>query len=154
MSAHQPMGLYFMASHTINIDQSFPLPCHRVFPLFADHQQFGRLLGAPARRIHDSEQADPNGIGSVRKIGIGPISVEETVTGFEPEALIEYSITSISPLKNHYGRIRFSSPSENETRIKYTIYFEDVIPLTGALFRFALDKALRKGIRRVPTMVK
>jgi len=144
----------FMASYTIDIDETFLLPCHQVFALFADHEQFGRLLGAPARRIRDSDQADPNGIGSVRKIGIGPLGVEETITGFEPEALIEYAITSISPLKNHYGRIRFQSPSENETRVHYTVYFEDAIPMTGALVRSALHQALRRGMRRVPKMVK
>lgn len=143
-----------MASYTIEIDETFPLPCQQVFELFADHEQFGRLLGAPARRIRDSDQADPNGIGSVRKIGIGPIGIEETITGFEPEALIEYSVTSMSPLKNHYGRIRFLSPSENETRVQYTIYFEDAIPLTGALVKSALGQALHRAMRRVPSMVR
>lgn len=143
-----------MASYTIEIDETFSHPCHQVFALFADHEQFGRLLGAPARRIHDSDQADPNGIGSVRKIGIGPIGVEETVTNFEPDTLIEYAITSASPLKNHYGRIRFISTSENETRVQYSIHFEDAIPLTGALVRSVLDQALRRGMRRVPAMIK
>jgi hypothetical protein len=143
-----------MASHTIKIDETFSLPCDQVFALFADHERFGKLLGAPARRIRDSDQADPNGIGSVRKIGIGPIGIEETITGFEPESLIEYAITSVSPLKNHSGRIRFHSPSENETRVQYTVYFEDAIPLTGALVKSALNQALRRGMRRVPAMAK
>ncbi|HAC26949.1 MAG TPA: SRPBCC family protein, partial [Marinobacter hydrocarbonoclasticus] len=53
----------------------------------ADHHRFGKLVGAPVKRIKDSDQADPNGIGSVRKIGIGPLSLEETVLGFEPDSL-------------------------------------------------------------------
>lgn len=143
-----------MASHTIKIDETFSLPCHQVFALFADHEQFGKLLGAPARRIRDSDQADPNGIGSVRKIGIGPIGVEETITGFEPESLIEYVVSSFSPLKNHVARIRFDSVSANQTRVQYTVYFEDAIPLTGALVKSALNQALRRGMRRVPAMAK
>lgn len=141
-----------MASYTIKIDETFSLPCHQVFALFADHETFGRLIGARARRVRDSDQADPNGIGSVRKIGIGPISLEETVTGFEPESLIEYTITSMSPLKNHSGRIRFHAVSENETRVQYTVDFDDLVPFTGGLVRLALDQALRKGMRRVPKM--
>ena len=143
-----------MASYTIEIEETFALPSHQVFALFADHKNFGKLLGAPVKRVRDSDQADPNGIGSVRKIGIGPIGVEETITGFEPEALIEYAITSFSPIKNHFGRIRFSNPSENETRVRYTVYFEDAIPLTGALVKSALDQALRRGMRRVPALAK
>lgn len=143
-----------MASHTIEIDETFEAPLHRVFAVFADHHLFGKLLGAPVKRIRDSDQADPNGIGSVRRIGIGPFSIEETVTSFEPETLIEYVITSFSPVRNHYGRIRFNSPSENTTQVRYTIYFEDAIPLTGALVRSALNQALRRGMRRLPRMVK
>lgn len=143
-----------MATHTIEIDETFDLPRHTVFALFADHGRFGRLLGAPVKRIRDSDQADPNGIGSVRWIGLGPIGVEETVTSFEPDSLIEYAITSFSPVKNHFGRIRFNSPSENQTRVQYTIHFEDSIPLTGALVKSALNQALRRGMRRVPAMAK
>jgi hypothetical protein len=143
-----------MATHTIEIDETFDLPRHQVFALFADHGRFGRLLGAPVKRIRDSDQADPNGIGSVRWIGLGPLGIEETVTGFEPESLIEYAITSFSPLKNHVGRIRFNSPSEDQTRVHYTVQFEAAIPLTGSLVRSALDQALRRGMRRVPRMAK
>lgn len=143
-----------MATHTIEIDETFDAPRHKVFELFADHDSFGKLLGAPVKRTRESDQADPNGIGSVRRIGIGPLSVEETVTGFEPESLIEYTITSLSPLKNHFGRIRFHSPSDHQTRVQYTVYFEDAIPLTGAVVKSALSQALRRGMRRVPRMVK
>lgn len=143
-----------MAIHTIEIDETFDLPLQDVFPLFADHQRFGRLLGAPVRRIRDSDQADPNGIGSVRRIGIGPLAIEETITSFEPDSLIEYAISSLSLLKNHSGRIRFISYSENQTRVQYSIYFEDAIPFTGAVVRAALNQALRRGMRRLPAMVK
>ena len=47
-----------MARHTIEIQETFDVPRSRVFALFADHQRFGRLLGAPVRRIRDSVQAD------------------------------------------------------------------------------------------------
>jgi uncharacterized protein YndB with AHSA1/START domain len=143
-----------MASHTIEINETFNAPRHLVFALFAEHRRFGKLLGVPVKRIHDSDQADPNGIGSVRKVGFGPFGVEETITGFEPDSLIEYAITSTSPLKNHSGRIRFDSPTENQTRVQYTVYFEDSIPMPGALFRSALNHALQRGMRRVPSLVK
>ena len=60
-----------MANYKIEIDETFDVPRNRVFALFADHERFGKLLGAPVKRIRDSDQADPNGLGSIRKIGIG-----------------------------------------------------------------------------------
>ncbi len=145
-----------MAQYTIEIDETFDVPPRRkAFAVFADHHRFGKLVGgAPVKRIKDSDQADPpNGIGSVRKIGIGPLSLEETVLGFEPDSLIEYTISSISPLRNHLGgRILFSDAGEGRTRIQYSIRFEDIVPFTGKAVQVALEKGLRRGIKRLPSM--
>lgn len=141
-----------MATYTIEIDETFDVPRDRVFALFADHERFGKLLGAPVKRIHDSDQADPNGVGSIRKIGIGPIGLKETVITFEPGALIEYTISSMSPIRNHLGRIRFEDAVDGQTRVQYTISFDDIVPYTGKLVSSALDQGIRKGIRRVPRL--
>lgn len=141
-----------MAMYTIEIDKTFDVPRRRVFALFADHHRFGKLLGAPVKRIKDSDQADPNGIGSVRKIGIGPVGLEETVTNFEPDSLIEYTITSMSPIRNHLGRIRFEDTPEGHTRVNYTITFEDIVPFTGKVVSSALEQGIRRGIKRVPQL--
>lgn len=141
-----------MASYTIDIEETFDVPRNRVFALFADHSRFGKLLGAPVKRIKDSEQADPNGLGSVRRLGIGPLGLEETIIRFEPDSVIEYTVTSLSPIRNHLGRIRFNDVASGGTRVHYTITFEDRVPFTGGLIQKALDQGLRKGIRRVPKL--
>ncbi len=141
-----------MAMYTIEIDETFDVPRRKVFALFADHHRFGKLLGAPVKRIKDSDQADPNGIGSVRKIGIGPIGLEETVLNFEPDSLIEYAITSLSPIRNHHGRIRFDETPNGGTRLNYTITFEDIVPFTGKVVSTALEQGLRRGMKRVPRL--
>ncbi|NMT64300.1 SRPBCC family protein [Marinobacter orientalis] len=141
-----------MATYRIEIDETFDVPRNRVFALFADHERFGQLIGAPVKRIRDSDQADPNGVGSIRKIGIGPVSLRETVITFEPGLLIEYTITSMSPIRNHLGRIRFEDVADGRTRILYTICFDDIVPYTGKLMSSALDQGIRKSIRRVPRL--
>ena len=138
--------------YTIEIDETFEVPRRRVFALFADHHRFGKLLGAPVKRIKDSDQADPNGTGSVRKIGIGPVALEETVTSFEPDSLIEYTITSMSPIRNRRGRIRLEETPEGHTRVNYTITFEDIIPFTGKVVSSALEQGIRRGIKRIPQL--
>ncbi|MBK1872743.1 SRPBCC family protein [Marinobacter sp. 1-3A] len=141
-----------MATHTFEIDETFNVPRSRVFALFADHQSFGKLLGAPVKRIKNSGQADPNGLGSVRKVGIGPLGLEETVTSFEPDILIEYTITSMSPIRNHLGRIRFEDTPEGYTRVRYRITFEDRVPYTGKLLSAGLENAIRRGMKKVPRL--
>lgn len=142
-----------MASYIIDIEETFDLPRTQVFAVFADHHTFGKLLGAPVKCLRESDQADPNGIGSVRRVGIGPLSIEETIVGFEPDSLIEYTITSASPLRHHMGRIRFDDDTNGGARVNYTITFDDVVPYTGGLIHRALEQAIRKGISRVPRFV-
>ena len=141
-----------MATHTFEINETFDVPRNKVFALFADHQRFGKLLGAPVKRIKDSDQANPNGLGSVRRIGIGPIGLEETITSFEPDSLIEYTIISFSPIRNHLGRIRFEDTPEGHTRVRYRISFDDIVPYTGKLVGTGLEWAIRRGIRKVPRL--
>ncbi|RBW50673.1 SRPBCC family protein [Marinobacter sp. F3R11] len=141
-----------MATHSFEINETFDLPRSQVFALFADHQSFGKLLGTPVKRIKESNQADPNGLGSVRKLGIGPIGLEETITSFEPDSLIEYTITSFSLIRNHLGRIRFEETPEGHTRVRYRISFDDIVPFTGKLVRVALEQAIRRGVRQIPKM--
>nr|WP_297399189.1 SRPBCC family protein [uncultured Marinobacter sp.] len=141
-----------MAMYRIEIDEIFDVPRSKVFALFADHHRFGKLLGAPVKRIKDSDQADPNGIGSVRRIGIGPVSLKETVINFEPDSLIEYTITSMSPIRNHIGCIRFDDAPEGKTRVNYTISFEEIVPFTGKVVSTALEQGIRRGIKRVPRL--
>lgn len=140
-----------MASYTIEIQEQYDLPRDRVFALFADHQRLGDILGAPIKRIKDSNQADPNGVGSVRKIGIGPIGLEETIIAFEPDSLIEYTVTSISPIRNHLGRMRFDDLN-GKTVVNYTIRFDDRIPFSGRLIGAGLEQAIRRGMKKVPKL--
>ncbi|BES72411.1 hypothetical protein RE428_34290 [Marinobacter nanhaiticus D15-8W] len=140
-----------MASYTIEIQEQYDLPRERVFQLFADHNQIGDILGAPVKRIKDSDQADPNGVGSVRKVGMGPISLEETVIAFEPDALIEYTVTSMSPIRNHLGRIRFDELN-GRTVVNYTIRFDDLIPFSGKVISVGLEQAIRRGMKKVPKL--
>lgn len=141
-----------MASYSLEIEESFDLPREQVFALFADHQRLGQVLGAPMKRIRDSDQADPNGVGSVRKVGIGPLGLKETVTRFEQDSLIEYTVTSVSPIRNHLGRIRFDE-NNGRTQVYYSIRFDEVVPLTGKVVKSALEQAIRKGMKRVPRLV-
>jgi len=142
-----------MPTYTIEIKETFGVSRRKVFALFADHYRFGKMIGAPVKRIRDSDQADPNGVGSVRRIGIGPLCLEETVLCFEPDSLIEYAITSSSLVKNHLGRICFSDTADGQTMVNYTITFENSVPFSGKVVGTVLEQGLRRGIRKVPKLV-
>ncbi|MDX1453805.1 MAG: SRPBCC family protein [Oleiphilaceae bacterium] len=136
-----------MARQSLRIQQQFNAPLNEVFDTLSDHERFGRIIGVKMKRVKTGDDG-ANGLGSIRTIHIGPLpSFEETITGFEPNALIEYKITKGSPIKNHVGTLRFSE-NNGVTELDYTIELESKIPLTTGLIKTALHNGIAKGLKR------
>ena len=134
----------------IDIRKTFPYSVEQLFEFLSEHKNLETIF-APARirRVKDGEEST-NGAGSVRelKILVAP-AFEETVTAVIPNERIEYRITKGSPLKKHHGIMRFSATEEGGSQLHYTIEFDGKLPLVAPVVRFALDKAIRRGLDRL-----
>lgn len=134
--------------HRIEIAHQSQLPVASLFDALADHNRLGKVFGAPVRRIRDGD-TETNGVGSIRKIGIGPLGVEETVTALEPNRSIDYRITRGGfPIRDHRGHIAFTE-SGGGCRVNWTIEFGSQLPGAGAVLAFVLERAIRLGLKRV-----
>ncbi len=132
----------------IVIDQSFPFSVERLFGDLADHENLGRILGAPIKRVVDGEgPGGVNGVGSVRRLGSGPVAFEETVVTCIPNELIEYRVTKGSPIKNHLGRMEFTGDGDR-SHLHYVITFEGKLPLLGAIIRPILRSSAARGLAK------
>ena len=133
----------------IDVTQEFSAPVDRVYAHLAKHENLERVFGAQITRLRDGDTA-PDGVGSVRRMKVNPLlpPFEETVTQAVPGELIEYRITRGSPLKDHVGVMRFS-PTGAGTRLDYTIEFESKVPGAGGVFRRAIEKNVRSGLRQI-----
>lgn len=144
------------SQRSLRFSRQFSAPRGKVFALFASHERFGAALGGPAgvklgalRRIKTSEEpGNPDGLGSVRRIGFGPSAFEETIVGFESGKRIEYRISRGSPLKNHLGQIEFRDVPGG-TQVDYSIRFEPRIPGTGGAIALLLHSLISSGLNRI-----
>ena len=140
-----------MGKEKIEIEQSFNAPVETIFNILTDHESFGNVISTVIKRVVDSSEANKNGVGSVRRISAFPFpSFEETVVTFKPNQLMEYKVSKGSPIKNHKGRMEFSEES-GITRLYYTIEFDPKLffVLFGTFLKGAIDKPIRKGIKRL-----
>ena len=138
-----------MAQYRVRLVQKSRLSLQELFDTLADHEQLGSVLGVPVRRVQDAQGGDVNGIGSVRRIGFGPLSIEETVTESVPQQLIGYRISRGGfPLRNHSGELRFSPTAEGSS-VQWTIDFDSALPLAGRLVQAVLARAIGRGLRRL-----
>jgi hypothetical protein len=137
-----------MSRQKLEVVQDYDRPVGEVFARLADHNQLGKVLGVPVRRIREGS-GDPNGVGSVRRLGIRPLAIEETVTAVQPNRSIDYRISRGGfPIRNHSGRLDFSG-SERGSRVSWTIQFEAPVPLLGPAVKLVLGQAIRLGLRRL-----
>lgn len=134
-----------MPLYQINLAQAYQKPVEQVFDVLADHNQLGRVFGVPIKRVRDG-QPGVNGPASVRRIGAGPVAVEETVTAFEANKLIGYRITKGgAPMSQHRGEIRFER-TPTGCMVSWQIQFQ-MPPVLGGIVRSVLESAIAKGLR-------
>lgn len=134
--------------HYIFIQQDFPQSLEKVFADLSNHEVFGRIIGANIQRIKDAPGDNPNGLGSVRQINVSSIfNFEETITKFNENVEIEYTVSKGGPIKEHLGCLTFE-PSESGCKLEYCIKFEPkwAIPLWGRILKQVIQHPIRKGL--------
>ncbi len=138
-----------MRAHHVNIDHHFEKPPERVFAYLAEHENLADVFGAKITRLHDGEDGERNGVGSVRRLQIGPLPpFEETVTEFVVPERIVYKITKGSPLRGHVGVMTFT-PDGGGTRMVYDIRLASPIPGLAMLVRASLTREIKNGLGKV-----
>ncbi len=139
-----------MGKQHIQITESFNAPVETIFKILTNHEEFGRVINAKIKRVVDSQRENKNGTGSVRRINAFPgISFEESVTAFEQNRFMEYTVSKGSPIKNHKGRMEFSE-HEGITRLNYTIDFEPKlsVPFWGSILKAVIGKPIQKSLKQ------
>lgn len=136
-----------MPRYTVDVTQDYRLPAADVFRVLSDHNRLSRVLGIPVKRVVNG-RGDINGEGSVRRMGLWPLTVEETVYTVVPNQSIHYRISKGgAPLRNHTGDLSFSSTGRG-SRVNWTICF-DAPPVLGAVVQQVLTQGLRLGLKRI-----
>ena len=101
----------------IEVKQKFPAPVEQVFALLSKHATYN-VAFAPVQvqRVKDAaDPAHPDGLGSIRRLGFGPIKpLQEQISVFELNQRIEYKIIKNPLIKHHIGIIEFNQAGPNK----------------------------------------
>lgn len=123
-------------------------PIDRVWQVLSDHE--GMTSWAPGLKVELSRPgaAEPNGVGAVRKVGIGfPGPIVEEIVAFEPGRRLGYKALAGVPLKNYRGEVVLR-PAGAGTEIVYNIDADQRLPLGESLAMKGLAAALLSGLVR------
>jgi uncharacterized protein YndB with AHSA1/START domain len=68
--------------HSIRIERRLDAPPDAVFAILADHARYDRFDGIRRSVLVSPGDPDPNGLGAVRRIWVGPLRFEEEITAY------------------------------------------------------------------------
>ncbi|AMW79116.1 polyketide cyclase [Acinetobacter sp. TGL-Y2] len=138
--------------NSIQVKQEFNAPLETVFELLSKHATYNQVF-APVQVERIKDAADPqrpDGVGSVRKMGIGPIKpLQEQITLLDVNERIEYQIIKNPLIKHHLGMIEFKAIDANKTLVTYTIELQARAPFVSKLILAQLKLAITLGFKKL-----
>lgn len=138
--------------YAIQIKKEFTAPVEQVFELLSKHATYN-IAFAPMQvvRIKDSTDPErPDGVGSVRRMGIGPIKpLQEQITLIEPNQRIEYKIIKNPLIKHHLGTLEFQQVSDCKTLVTYRIELQVRVPFVSKIILAQLKSAIKIGLSKL-----
>ncbi|WP_312602972.1 SRPBCC family protein [Acinetobacter schindleri] len=142
--------------NAIQVKKEFPASLAQVFDLLSKHATYN-IAFAPiqVKRIKDSTDPErPDGLGSIRSLGIGPIKpLKEQITLLEPNSRIEYKIIKNPLVKHHLGIIEFEAVSDDKTLVTYTIELQARAPFVSKLILAQLKAGIKLGFAKLAKSV-
>jgi uncharacterized protein YndB with AHSA1/START domain len=133
----------------VQIEHHFHKPPERIFAHLAEHENLAAVFGAKVTRLRDGDAGERNGVGSMRRLQIGPLPpFEETVTEFVAPERIVYRITKGSPLRGHVGTMEFA-PTAEGTRFVYDIRIASPIPGIAPLVTASLTRSISRSLEGI-----
>ena len=124
--------------HTVIIQEHIEAPIEAVFANFSDHRHFFRGGSFRAELLKEGE-ADPNGLGAVRRIESDSGIFVEEITAFNPPHHYQYRIQTLTttigfeaPLRHALGQLSFYA-REGGTDVVWISAWSIPIPLIGGL---------------------
>ncbi|GAA2117836.1 SRPBCC family protein [Actinomadura alba] len=129
--------------YSIDVSATSSAPPEIVFGHLAKAVTWADWGGFPFKSTRErAGEADPDGIGSVRRAGL----FREEVVAFDPPRHYAYTMLAGAPVRDYRADVTLG-PGAGGTAIRWEARFERKIPLTGVLLRAGFTVLLRRMAR-------
>ncbi len=130
----------------VEVKRTINAPAAKVFAEIANHEGYARFGGVEKAELIRKGEGDGNGLGAVRRLKLGAITVDEEILSFEPAKLMEYRITRMRPklFKHILGRVELQEVA-GKTDVTWSSEYEVTLPIVGSKVEQLLEKPLGSG---------
>lgn len=133
----------------IDVYRHAKAPVAVVWSVLADHEGYRRWARIPTAVLEEEGEGERNGVGALRRMGVGPFGVKERVVHFAPPRRLSYVIEAGLPVRGYRADVVLTPTSDGGTDIRWTGSFESVPPGTDRLFRSGFGRVLRELATRL-----
>jgi carbon monoxide dehydrogenase subunit G len=126
---------------SFELDEHIAAPIETVWAVLSDHRGYAAWAGVDSSVLECEGGDDPDGVGAVRHLRKGPISIREEVVAFERLRSFAYTVVGGPPVRDYLGVVTLSEAGSG-TRVHWTVRFEPKIPLAGAIMRPIVRKVI------------
>jgi uncharacterized protein YndB with AHSA1/START domain len=136
-----------VSQRQITIEESFAVPPERLWKAISDHEAMSDWAGAPTKVIAGPSDG---GVGTVRRIGMGGLKIDEEVIYADPPRRMVYRIVRGLPLlRFHRGEILIEPWGKAGSTLRWDIILDSAVPGVARAISAALGPGLRKGLAKL-----
>ena len=128
--------------YKVLISKTINAPIEKVFEVLADHEGYVNFPGVRKAELIPEGTSPRNGVGAVRRLGLGPISIDEEITEYQAPSLLGYRIVKAPlPVDHEFAQVRLQAHGD-KTRVEWESVIHNRWPLVGGLLELAVGKQL------------
>lgn len=116
-------------------------PVEEVWAVLADARRWREWTPLRTTELEREGSPPPDGVGALRRFGVGPIATREEVVEFDPPHRLVYVLVSGLPIDGYRAEVTLTEWNGG-AEIAWRARFEPRIPGTGAFFRLFLTRVL------------
>lgn len=141
-----------MAQRTLSFLARYDVPPDILWEVATDHEGMSRWLGVPVKVV----AAPPDGgVGTVRRISAGPVSIDEEVVVHEPPRRMVYRIVRGAPMiRYHRAEVRVEPWGDGGSQLAWSIVLASSIPGVARGVGAVLSARINQGLRKLAALLE
>ncbi|HXX88629.1 MAG TPA: SRPBCC family protein [Acidimicrobiales bacterium] len=122
-------------------------PVDVVWPLVGEARRWKEWAGFTTATLLREGAPAPDGVGALRRFGVGPVGSQEEVLAWDPPSHLAYGIVKGYPVRGYRADVRLTSLADGGTEIRWSGRYDAKVPGTGAVLQ-AFTRALMASFAR------
>jgi hypothetical protein len=138
-------------SHSFEIRRRIAAPAQDVWNALADHRGYRNWTPVTTSKLEQLGSPDPNGVGALRALGVGPVLAKELIVEFEPESFhLAYELVRGVPVTGYRADVYLTADGD-ATELLWRGRFQSAPPGMALMLNAFLRKVVAdtaKGLDR------